>query len=126
MQLHNISSRGQVGTGNNVMIGGFVCGVADTRVIVRALGPTLTQFGVTGALADPILGLFDANGNPIASNDGWQQSSQAAQIQSTGFAPPNALEPAIISTRPPGNTTAVITGKNGTTGVALLEVYRLP
>jgi hypothetical protein len=126
VQLHNISSRGQVGTGNNVMIGGFVCGVADTRVIVRALGPTLTQFGVTGALADPILGLFDANGNPIASNDGWQQSSQAAQIQSTGFAPPNALEPAIISTRPPGNTTAVITGKNGTTGVALLEVYRLP
>jgi hypothetical protein len=114
-----------VGTGSNVMIGGFVCRV-DTTVIVRALGPTLTQFGITGALADPVLGLFDANGNPIASNDDWQQSSQAAQIHSSGFAPPNALESAIISNRPSGNTTAIVTGKNGTTGVALLEVYRLP
>ncbi len=125
-QLSNISSRGFVGAGNNVMIGGFICAVADTRVIVRALGPTLTQFGVTGALADPVLGLFDANGNAIASNDNWQQSPQAAQIQSSGFAPPNTLEPAIISTRPLGNTTAVVSGKNGTTGVALVEVYRLP
>ena len=125
-QLSNISSRGFVGTDNEVMIGGFINAVADTRVIVRALGPTLTQFGVTGALADPVLGLFDANGNAIASNDNWQQSSQAAQIQSSGFAPPNALEPAIISTRPLANTTAIVSGKNGTTGVALLEVYRLP
>jgi hypothetical protein len=125
-QLSNISSRGHVGTGNDVMIGGFINAVADTRVIVRALGPTLTQLGVTGALADPVLGLFDANGNAIASNDNWQQSSQAAQIQSSGFAPPNALEPAIISMRPLGNTTAIVSGKNGTTGVALLEVYRLP
>ncbi len=125
-QLSNISSRGHVGTGNNVMIGGFINAVADTRVIVRALGPTLTQLGVSGALADPVLGLFDANGNAIASNDNWQQSSQAAQIQSSGFAPPNALEPAIISMRPLGNTTAIVSGKNGTTGVALLEVYRLP
>jgi FG-GAP repeat len=125
-ELSNISSRGQVGTGNDVMIGGFVSAVADTRVIVRALGPTLTQFGVTGALADPVLGLFDANGNAIASNDNWQQSTQAAQIQSSGFAPPNALEPAIISTRPLGNTTAIVSGKNGTTGVAVVEVYLLP
>jgi hypothetical protein len=125
-QLSNISSRGHVGTGNNVMIGGFISAVADTRVIVRALGPTLTQFGVTGVLADPVLGLFDANGNAIASNDNWTQSPQAAQIQASGFAPPNALEPAIISTRPLGNTTAIVSGKNGTTGVALLEVYRLP
>jgi len=121
-QLSNISSRGYVGTGNAVMIGGFISAVADTRVIVRALGPTLTQFGVTGALADPVLGLFDANGNAIAFNDNWQQSAQAAQIQSSGFAPPNALEPAIISTRPLGNTTAIVSGKNGTTGVALVEV----
>jgi hypothetical protein len=67
-----------------------------------------------------------ANGNAIASNDNWQQSTQAAQIQSSGFAPPNALEPAIISTRPLGNTTAIVSGKNGTTGVALVEVYLLP
>jgi hypothetical protein len=67
-----------------------------------------------------------ANGNAIASNDNWQQSTQAAQIQSSGFAPPNGLEPAIINTRPLGNTTAIVSGKNGTTGVALVEVYRLP
>jgi hypothetical protein len=108
------------------MIGGFISAVTDTTVIVRALGPTLTQFGVSGPLADPVLGLFDANGNAIASNDNWQQSSQAAQIQSSGFAPPDDLEPAIISTRPPGNTTAIVSGKNGTTGVALVEVYLLP
>ena len=125
-QLSNISSRGYVGTSSNVMIGGFISAVADTRVLVRALGPTLTQFGVSGALADPVLGLFDANGNAIASNDNWQQGPQAAQIQSSGFAPPNALEPAIISMRPLGNTTAIVSGKNGTSGVALMEVYRLP
>ena len=125
-QLSNISSRGPVGTGNDVMIGGFISAVTDTTVIVRALGPTLTQLGVTGALADPVLGLFDANGNPIASNDNWRQSSQAAQIQSSIYKPPNDLEPAIISTRPLGNTTAIVSGKNGTTGVALVEVYRLP
>ena len=115
-----------MGTGNDVMVGGFICAVTDTTVIVRALGPTLTQYGISGALADPVLGLFDANGNAIASNDNWQQSSQAAQIESSTYKPPNDLEPAIISTRPPGNTTAIVSGKNGTTGVALVEVYRLP
>ena len=125
-QLTNISSRGMVGTNSNVMIGGFITGVAENRVIVRALGPTLIQFGVTGVLMDPVLGLFDANGNAIASNDNWQQSSQASEIQTSGLAPPNATEPAIISIRPLGNTTAIVTGKNGTTGVALVEVYKLP
>ena len=125
-QLTNISSRGMVGTNSNVMIGGFVTGVAENRIIVRALGPTLTQFGVTGVLMDPVLGLFDANGNAIAGNDNWQQSSQASEIQDSGLAPPNAAESAIISIRPLGNTTAVVTGKNGTTGVALAEVYKLP
>ena len=86
----------------------------------------MTQFGVTGALGNPVLGLFDANGNTIASNDDWQQSPQASEIQSSGKAPPNAVEPAILSTRPLGNTTAIVSGKNGTTGVALVEVYRLP
>jgi FG-GAP repeat len=125
-QLSNISSRGFVGTGGNVMIGGFITSVAENRVVIRALGPTLTQFGVTGALGNPVLGLFDANGNTIASNDDWQQSPQASEIQSSGKAPPNAVEPAILSTRPLGNTTAIVSGKNGTTGVALVEVYRLP
>lgn len=125
-QLTNISSRGMVGTSSNVMIAGFITAVADNRVLVRVLGPTLTQFGVTGVLGDPVLGLFDANGNTIASNDNWQQSSQAAEILASGFAPPSAAEPAIISIRPLGNTTAIVSGKNGSTGVALVEVYKLP
>jgi hypothetical protein len=123
-KLSNISSRGLVGTGGNVMIGGFIAG-ANTKVIVRALGPTLTQFGVQGALVDPVLALADANGNIIASNDNWQ-STQAAQIQAAGYAPPNAAEAAIIATPAAGNSTAIVNGKNGTTGVALLEVYQLP
>lgn len=122
--LFNISTRGFVGTGNNVMIAGYIVG-STSKFIVRALGPTLTQFGVSGVLADPVLGVFDANGNPIASNDNWQ-STQAAEIEASGYAPPNAAEPAIILTRPPGNTTAIVSGKNGTTGVALAEVYYLP
>ncbi len=125
-QLTNISSRGRVGTGSNVMIAGFITAVAENRVLVRALGPTLTQFGVNGVLADPVLGLFDANGNAIATNDNWQQSSQASEIQSSGFAPLNAAEPAIIAIRPLGNTTAIVSGKNGTSGVALVEIYKLP
>ena len=126
VQLRNISSRGFVGTNSTVMIGGFITAVAENRVIVRVLGPSLAQFGVTGVLIDPVLGLYDANGNAIASNDNWQQSSQMSEIQSSGFAPPNAAEPAIISIRPLGNTTAIVSGKNGTTGVALVEVYKLP
>ncbi|PYK69864.1 MAG: hypothetical protein DME45_00380 [Verrucomicrobia bacterium] len=125
-QLTNISSRGMVGTNTNVMIAGFITAVAENRVIVRALGPTLIQFGVTGVLTDPVLGLFDANGNAVAANDNWQQSSQVSEIQNSGFAPPSAAESAIISIRPLGNTTAVVSGKNGTTGVALVEVYKLP
>ncbi|MEP7072439.1 MAG: hypothetical protein ABI839_08635, partial [Verrucomicrobiota bacterium] len=116
-QLSNISSRGLVGTGNNVMIAGFIGG-ANTKVLVRALGPTLTRFGVPGVLADPVLTLTDANGTTIATNDNWQQSAQASQIQATGKAPPSAPEPAIIALRPSGNTTATVSGKNGATGVA--------
>jgi hypothetical protein len=123
-KLSNISSRGLVGTGGNVMIGSFIAG-ANTKVIVRAFGPTLTQFGVQGALVDPVLALADSNGNIIASNDNWQ-STQAAQIQAAGYAPPNAAEAAIIATPAAGNSTAIVSGKNGTTGVALVEVYQLP
>jgi uncharacterized repeat protein (TIGR03803 family) len=124
--FRNISTRGVVQTGANVMIGGFIIqGDQPQKVIVRALGPTLSQFNVPNVLADPILTLTDANGNAIASNDDWQ-SSQAGEIQFSGFAPPNPKEPAIIATRPPGNTTAIVTGKNGTIGNALVEVYTLP
>ena len=122
--LTNISTRGFVDTGNNVMIGGFISG-NGIKVIVRALGPTLTQFGVPNVLADPTLELRDVNGTLIASNDNWKDTQQAA-IQASGFAPPNANESAIIVTRPAGNTTAIVRGKNNTTGNALVEVYILP
>ena len=123
--LTNISTRGFVDTGQNVMIGGFISGNGIVRVIVRALGPTLTQFGVTNVLADPTLELHDANGALIASNDNWKDTQQA-EIQASGFAPPNNAESAIIASRPPGNTTAIVSGKNNTTGNALVEVYFLP
>jgi hypothetical protein len=123
--LTNISTRGFVDIGQNLMIGGFISGNGIVRVIVRALGPTLTQFGVTNVLADPTLELHDANGTIIASNDNWKDTQQA-EIQASGFAPPNNAESAIIITRPPGNTTAIVSGKNNTTGNALVEVYILP
>jgi hypothetical protein len=122
--LTNISTRGFVNTGQNVMIGGFISGNGLVKIIVRALGPTLSQFGVPNVLADPTLELHDANGAILASNDNWQDTQQA-EIQASGFAPPNALESAIIATRPPGNSTAIVRGKNNTTGNALVEVYIL-
>ena len=107
------------------MIGGFISsgGNGSVEVIVRALGPTLTQFGVSGALADPTLSLIDGNGNVVAFNDNWKNTQQTA-IQNSGLAPPNDLESAIIATLSNGNYTAVVSGKNGGTGVGLVEVYK--
>ena len=123
--MTNISTRGFVDTGANVMIGGVISSPGNTKTLVRTLGPTLTQLGVPNALGDPILEIHDANGALIASNDNWQQT-QAAAIQSAGLAPPNLLEPAIVLTKPAGSSTAIVRGKNNTTGNALIEVYTLP
>jgi len=123
--LTNISSRGFVDVGQNVMIGGFISGNGQAKVIVRALGPTLSQFGVNNVLADPTLELRDGNGSLLASNDNWADTQQA-EIQASGFAPPNASESAIIAVRPSGNSTAIVSGKNSTTGNALVEVYPIP
>jgi hypothetical protein len=122
--ISNISSRGLVGTGNNVMIGGFIGDAGPTlAIIVRALGPTLTQFGISNALADPTLELHDGNGNLLASNDNWQDTNQAA-IQATGLAPPNPNEAAILTFIDFGTSmTAIVRGKNNTTGVAVFDVY---
>ena len=128
-QLGNLSTRGFVGTATNVMIGGFILGGGgkDVSVVVRALGPSLTQFGVTGALADPTLELHDVNGTLVQSNDNWQADpAQAALIEATGLQPTNDLESAIFQTLPPGAYTAIVAGKDDTTGVGLVEVYRLP
>jgi Matrixin len=123
-RLGNVSTRGQVGTGANILIGGLIVGGSTPKpVVVRALGPTLTQFGVTGVLADPVLELRDGNGNLVEANNDWQQSPGAATISAAGKAPSNARESAIARTLIPGNYTALVRGVGGTTGTALVEVY---
>ena len=125
-QLANISTRGFVETGTNVMIGGFILGGGgkEVSVVVRALGPSLTPFGVTGALADPTLELHDENGAVIQSNDNWKDTQQT-EIEATGLQPTNDLESAIFRTLAPGAYTAIVSGSGDLTGVALVEVYRL-
>jgi hypothetical protein len=128
-RLANISTRGVVQTGNDVMIGGFILGngTASEKVLIRAIGPSLTQFGVANVLADPTLELHDSHGTLLMSNDNWRDdASQAAEIMATGIPPQNDLESAIVTTLPPVAYTAVVAGKNGGTGVALVEVYHLP
>jgi hypothetical protein len=122
-KLGNISTRGFVGTGDTVMIGGFIVGgEISTRVIVRAIGPSLP---LAGKLADPTLALHDGNGALIVSNDNWRTGGQEAEIIATGIPPSNDLESAIVRTLAPGNYTAIVRGVNDTTGVALVEVYDL-
>jgi hypothetical protein len=123
--LANISTRGLVQTGTNVMIAGLIVQSNSENVIVRALGPTLANFGITNPLADPTLELRDAQGTLLATNDNWK-STQQSQITATGKAPPNDLESAIVRSLAPGNYTATVRGVNNTTGVALVETYALP
>jgi hypothetical protein len=115
----------QVQTGNNVGIGGFIItGTAPKRVLLRAVGPSLTQAGVPGALADPVVEL--RRSSFTITNDNWRDNpTQAAAIIASGIPPTNDLESAIVATLNPGAYTAVVTGKNGTSGVALVEVYDL-
>jgi hypothetical protein len=121
-KLANISTRGLVQTGDNVMIGGLiVLGQNPVRVIVRAIGPSLP---VPGALADPTLELRDVNGALLASNDNWR-SDQEAEIIATTIPPSNDLESAIVRNLAPGNYTAIVRGAGGTTGVAVVEAYNL-
>ena len=121
----NISTRGMVGTGEDVLIAGFIIsGSQPKKVIVRALGPTLGTLGVNGALADPTVTVINSSNIVVASNDDWR-NTQAAQIAASGFAPPNDLESAIIATLPPGSYSAVVSGKNGGTGIGLVDVYEL-
>jgi hypothetical protein len=126
-KLGNISTRGLVGTGNDVMIGGFIVQGPDSdNVVVRAIGPSLSlpPFNIANALQNPTLSLFDINGTKIASNDDWR-STQQAEIIATGLQPSNDLESAIVITLIPGSYTAIVSGVGSTTGVALVEVYGL-
>jgi hypothetical protein len=124
-KLANLSTRGLVQTGDNVLIGGtIVLGQASQKVIVRAIGPSLTNAGVANALQDPILELHDGSGTLIASNDNWKDT-QRAEIEATTIPPSNDLESAIVRTLTPGSYTAIVRGVNNGTGVALVEVYAL-
>jgi hypothetical protein len=130
----NISTRGLVGTGNDVLIAGIVVQSADKKVIICAIGPSLTAFGISDALADPELELHDGNGALIATNDDWQTtqiggiitSDQSTEIQNSGHAPSSPKESAIIAMLPAGAYTAIVRGVNGTTGVGLVEAFTLP
>jgi hypothetical protein len=127
-RLVNISTRGRVGVGDEAMIGGLIVqGSTVKKVIVRALGPSLSSGAnpVAAALADPYLELHDGSGTLIAANDDWGNSTQASEIIRSTVAPVNALESAVIATLGPGNYTAVVRGINDTTGVGLVEVYDL-
>jgi hypothetical protein len=123
-KLANISTRGFVQTGDNVMIGGFIIQRADTKIIVRAIGPSLTALGIQGALQDTILELHDGSGSLIFENDDWR-NTQEQQIIDTTVPPTDNRESAIVATLTPGNYTAIVRGKGNTTGVALVEVYAL-
>jgi hypothetical protein len=122
--LANISTRGFVESGDNLLIGGFIVGNGTMRVIIRAIGPSLAKAGVANPLLDPILDLHDNNGTTI-TNDDWQ-TTQKSEITATGIPPTDSRESAIVSTIPPGNYTAVVHGKNSSTGIAVVEVYNIP
>jgi uncharacterized repeat protein (TIGR02543 family) len=133
--LSNLSTRALVLTGDDVMIGGFIIAGQSQRVVIRALGRTLSRFGVQGVLDNPQLLLFNEGGQLIARNDNWQTTvidgtiitgNQVNMIQSLGFAPLSVLESVIVATLPPGNYTAILQGVNNTTGVALVEIYSRP
>jgi Domain of unknown function (DUF4394) len=123
-RLVNIAARGQVGLGDNVLIGGFI-NRGGGRVLLRAKGPSLGAFGVANFLADPVLTLRDINGTVLATNDDWQ-TSQGADITATGLAPTINTESAILASLAAGNYTGVVSGKGTATGIAVVEIFQLP
>jgi uncharacterized delta-60 repeat protein len=125
-QLANVSTRGKVQTADDAMIGGVIVGgERPANVLVRAIGPELTERGVAGALADPTLELHDSEGDLLVSNDDWK-SDQGKKISDSGIPPSDPRESAIVRMLNPGAYTAVVRGKDQTTGVALVEMYMLP
>lgn len=125
-KLANISTRGAVTSGDNVLIGGFIAvgSGGNTKVVLRALGPSLGKAGVSDALADTTLELIDANGTSVRQNDNWQDA-QAGEIQASGIAPGDPAESAIVASLAPGSYTAIVRGKNNANGIGLVEVYNV-
>ncbi len=124
-QILQISTRSNAGVGDNVMIGGFIIdGTENKQVLVRAIGPSLSAFGISGVLQDPMVELHDTDGNTIATNDNWRQT-QEQEISDTNLAPNDNRESAILADLAPSRYTAIVSGVGATTGVALVEVYDL-
>jgi hypothetical protein len=126
-QLGNISTRGFVQTGAKVMIGGFILGGGNgSAVAIRAIGPSLSQSGLSNLLADPVLELRDSNGALLVSNDNWQDDpATAGQLTAHGLAPHNSLESGMFTSLPSGAFTAILAGKDGGTGIGLVEIYNV-
>jgi hypothetical protein len=124
-RISNISTRGEVGLGSDVMIGGFIIGGEDpTKVVIRAIGPSLSAQNVPNALSDPLLELYDGNGSLIFTNDNWR-ATQEQEILATGVAPSQDSESAIVATLTPGGYTALVRDAGTAGGIALVEVYNL-
>jgi WD40 repeat protein len=126
-RLGNISTRGLIEQGDNVMIGGFIVGgsAADrTGIVVRAIGPSLSGLGVSNALSDPTLTLYDSNGSVIGTNDNWREAHQP-EIEAAGLAPADDREAALFASLAPGAYTAIVAGKANTTGIGLVEAYHV-
>jgi hypothetical protein len=114
----------KVGTGNDVLIGGFIITGGPKEVVIRAIGPSLAQFRIANPLSDPFLELHNAAGTLVSQNNNWQDNpSQASAIQASGLAPKDPRESALRVTLGPGNHTAVVRGVNNAIGVGLVEVY---
>jgi hypothetical protein len=126
--LVNVSTRGNVRTGEDVLIGGFVIqGESSMQVVIVATGPSLGAYGIANPLADPTLTLVRSSDNAaIATNDNWHDAANASELQAAGFAPGNSLEAAILVTLPPGAYTAILSGVGGGVGTALVAVYVVP
>jgi hypothetical protein len=122
----NLSARGQVGSGNQVLIEGFsVIGPEPVRVLITAKGPSLSAYGVTGVLSDPVLSLFDSTGRQIATNNDIGTVAAGSDLASISGVPTNSVESALIVVLPPGTYSAMVSGNNGATGIALVEINDL-
>jgi hypothetical protein len=125
-KVANISTRGLVQAGDNRLIGGFIVSggtSANLEVVVRAIGPSLSEARIANPLADPYLDVRDGNGNPLAANDNWRNDPNAGKVVQFGLAPKNDLESALYLQLPAGAYTAIVSGNGGTIGVGLVEVY---
>ena len=123
--LVNLSSRGFVGTGDDVLIGGIIIrGVAPETVVFRAIGPDLANFGITNALANPVLDVRDANGAQIAFNDNWRDTQQS-EITAVGLQPGNDNDAAVLMTLPAGSYTALVSAAAGQSGIGLVEAFEI-